>query len=1157
MNLPAFALDHKAVVIAIALILFGAGLLTFLDAPRREDPEFVIREAIVLTAWPGATADEVERLVSDPIERAAANLKQVRRVQSWSYPGRSVVQVSGTNEVRDVRALWTKLRAELARLQPELPPGATPPIVDDNFGDTAAMILALHPRTDASGNHAYTPRELEKYAKRLRDHLMDLRPGETGPGGEWRPITTEPAFIARMDMFGLQDEVVYLETDAATWSKLDLSVETVSALLEDRNRIAAAGTLNNNSNRLYAHVERGLVDADALGDVVVERIATGAESPAGQTLTEFSRRLEAGLGAGDARPPSFDVPVRLRDLGIRLSRGYADPPAQLARFGDGDGSVPAVMLSFTMKPGENISELGEAVDRLLSSANDTFLPPDLIVTKVSDPPHFVNKKVEDVISNLQQAIGLVLLILGLLAGPRVAIVTAASIPLIMLSAVALMRIWNVEIEQISLAALIVALGLLVDNAIVTCENTTRYLNEGRPRRTAVIDGCNLVGGSLLWSSLTTIGVFIPMAFALPGDLGEYIFSLPVVVTITLLVSWLCAMTLTPILNYYLLKPESDGPPLVRWLQRAGLRFGEDKGGESRESTFASVSRYAIRHRLLTIGMAFGLLAAALLLPVKPSFFPDSDRPQLVIDVHTPATASVQRTDAKVKAVEELVQRLDEVTWRDGEWVPVDTASGGRRLDSYAAYVGTGGPRFYTGLDPGPAAPNYGFVMVNARDRGDVAGLVADLRRAATHGIGKPDSADYLPPIVGARVVPHALVMGTPVTSPIQYRIMGPRLAEESTLRIFADRLKQILEDSGRTWDVHDSWGGFGLQLDVAMDPSDASIAGVTHGTVAESLDAYFSGRELTSFREQDKRIPVRLRLSASDRHSIDPVRRAWVEGYETKVPLAALGSLGVSRQASALTRYQRQRSIYVMARPQPGFLPREILAELQDDVDALAAGLPPGYWIEHGGIEEEASRGERANSVALNIGLALVVLCLVLQYNSFVRPLLIVLTVPLAVTGGMLGLWVRGIPLGFMETLGFLALFGTVLNAAILLIDFIEQLIRERLLSGDGVAAPGERAFAGLTREAFRECLAEAGRARLQPIFMTTATTVAGLMSLMFGGGPLFAGLATVFAIGLVFGSAITLLVLPALIALFVENFGYEFVQLPAAEEGSPARAAA
>ena len=1137
MNLPKFALQHKPIVLGIALLLFCAGLYTFFNAPRREDPEFQIREAIVVTEWPGASVRQVEELITDKVEKAAANIKQVRRVQSRSYFGRSVVQVSTLNDLDEVAPVWTKLRAEMKLLEPELPETAMPPQVDDNFGDTAALILAIYQDPEKAATQPYTLRQMEIFAQRLRDRLMDLRPMVERSDGRMVPITTDPAYVARLDIYGVQPEVIYLETDAGLWSQLQIKSELLQRILSERNVIAPAGILNTKKYRINAGISGNFDAVREINSVVVDRIAEQDEAIGD---TRVSRRT----------PAAFDLPVNLKDLNIVVKRDYQDPPASIVRYGDPQRSVPAIVLSFSMKPGQNISWLGASVDWLLASANETFLPPDIVVTKVSDPPLFVEKKISAVVGNLVSAVVQVLIILGLLAGWRVAVVTACSIPLIMLTAMALMRIWNVEIEQISLAALIVSLGLLVDNAIVTCENSTRFLSQGMSREEAVTEGCNSVGQSLLWSSFTTIGVFIPMAFALPGDMGEYIFSLPVVVTLTLLVSWLCAMTVTPILNYYVLKPTA-GLPIVllfKWIAgKLGIKAARPAtaADDRKESLFTTLSRLAIRFRIATIIVPFALLFAALMLPVPSSFFPDSDRPQFVVDIWLPETASIHRTDDATRQVETLVRRLSRVTWQDGAWVGTVDEQGNpfERLDNMVTYVGAGGPRFYAGLDPKPDAPHSALLAINATDPEGVYDFIADIRRAAWAGIGTPGESDYLPPVVGARVVPSALVLGTPVPSPIQYRLSGPRLADETVLRHIGLKLTNALKDSGMAWDVHDSWGVYGLQLDINVNAVDANLAGITNNTIAHTLNTYFSGLHLTRYREGDREIPVILRLPKDQRQSLETVYAAFVEGYDRKVPLDAIAKFEVRHEPTLLTRYQRERSIWIQARPEPGIQAREVIAALEPKVREIEKEMPAGYHIQNGGIDEEAVRGERANNVALGIGMALVILCLVVQYNSAVKPLLILLTVPLSVIGGMLGLWLRGIPLGFMETLGFLALFGTVLNAAILLIDYTQQLITEKLTTGEGLAAEGERAYCGLTREAFRATLTQATQARLLPIFMTTATTVAGLTSLMFGGGPLFKGLATVFAVGLIAGSAITLFVLPALMALFVENFRFPLVR--------------
>lgn len=1153
MNLPRFALNKSPIILAITLILVLWGITVFLTAPRREDPEFIIRDAVINTAWPGATAEKVEQLVTDKIEKAVANIKWVKRTTSTSYVGRSVVEVRTLDEITDVDKVWTKVRAELKLLEPQLPDGCRSPEVDDNFGDTAALVLAIYQDPESAKKRKYTPRELEIFAKRLRDRLMDLRPQVKGHDGRMIPNSTEPAYVARLDLYGVQPEVIYLETDMGLWGKLKLTTDDLRTVLAQRNIIAPGGILETDTSRVHARLTGDFNATREVNRVVVARVATGAKSPVRQTVPELIRQITAGEEPGGGRPPSMEVPVYLEDLNIKVLRGYLDPPESITRFGDAETSMESIFLSFTLKSGQNITQLGEVVDTLLATANETFLPPDVEVRKISNPPAAVEKKINEVVANLADAVIIVLLVLLFLAGWRVASVTAASIPIVMLCSIGLMRIWNVQIEQISLAALIVALGLLVDNATVVCDNTRRFLNQGLTPEEAAIEGPDRVSSSLLMGTLTTVAVFIPMTFALTGGTKEYVFSLPVVVSLTLLISWLSALTVTAIMTRHLLSPTEGPPPFVKIFKWIRQRVpGKEESGETSMSTEEKTHWYvracsiAIQNKFVTVGVAFGLLFGSFMLPVKSSFFPNADRPQFVVDILLPEGSPLHRTDAVTKKVEQIVRRLNTTTWEDGELRAITDKKGKPvpRLDNMAIYVGAGGPRFYTGLDPKPNASNYAIIWVNTNDAEQNSRYIADIRRAAWEGIGQPGDDDHIPPIAGARIVPKPLVLGTPVPSPIEYRLLGPRLANEKVLRHYNEKLKEVLRTSGLVWDVHDSWGELGDQLDVDIRVTPANMAGATNATVAQTLNAYYTGHYLTTYREGDHQVPILLRLPPQQRRSLDSLRNAYVEGYTGKVPLDSVADLQMKRRPVKTTRYQAERIMSVLARPEFGILSREVLERLRPHVDEIAAQLPPGYRIEDGGIEEEAARGERQNGASLSIGAALILLCLIIQYNSWVKPLMIILTVPLAIIGGMLGLWVRGIPMGFMETLGFLALFGTILNAAILIIDFAEGLITEKLARGEGSAPPGDKSYSGLTREAFRECLTETGRIRMMPILMTTLTTVGGLITLMFA-GPLFKGLATVFAVGLALGTGITLFVLPAIMAIMVENFGMKLGKPP------------
>jgi len=367
------------------------------------------------------------------------------------------------------------------------------------------------------------------------------------------------------------------------------------------------------------------------------------------------------------------------------------------------------------------------------------------------------------------------------------------------------------------------------------------------------------------------------------------------------------------------------------------------------------------------------------------------------------------------------------------------------------------------------------------------------------------------------------------------------------LRKYGERIKKALRECDLAWDIHDSWGEYGRRLDVEVDEEKAILSGVTNAAVSMSMNAYYSGHPLILYREGDRQIPVVLRLPPSQRKTLDELGAVYVEGFAGKVPLESVATIQRTWEPAKINRFQRERNMSVRCRPEPGVLFSEVIGAIQADLDQIAAELPPGYRIEQGGISEEAVKGAKMNVNSLMCGGILIFLLLVIQFNSVLKPFMIFLTLPLAAGGGVAGLLIMDIPLGFMETVGFLALFGIVLSAAILLIEFSGILVGEKLAAGEGLAAAGEKSYNGLNREAFYRCLAEAGQLRLMPILMTTLTTVGGLLSLMLVGGPLFKGLATVVVIGLSIGTIFTLFVLPAIIAVFVQTFGVKLaVESPA-----------
>lgn len=1149
MNLPAFALRNKTIVIVIALILTLNGVNVYLNAPRKEDPQFTLRDAWIIAIWPGATATDVERLVADPIENALAGIEAIRRIDTTSYVGYCVTQITIQDQFSDAGAVWDKVRRELTLIEPELPAGCLKPILNDHASQASVFMLCLYQDEEGAKKKNYTPRQLEDYARDLRDRIMDLRPLMKGPNGKMIPIPTAPAFVERLTLYGVQKEVIYIEADLGKWSQLALSPSKLQLLLQQRNAVVPGGTIDTKDVRYNVqtsgqfdavqeiqNVTVGRVSAASGGRKVQQPVATAAQSKVGET----ERQGEQSLGIVPT-PLTQNVPVQLKDLDLEVVRGYEWPPRSITRFSNTNQSFDCIVLAFTMKAGVNIADLDEQMNALLATANQSFLPPDIRISKVSDQPEAVEKKVNEVISNVISSVVVVVIVLFLMAGFRIAAISTIAIGMIMLISMGIMRLWDIVLEQVSLAALIIALGILVDNTIQVCSNTQSYLDRGLSREDAATNGPNQIAFSTLIATGTIIAAFLPLTVFLTGGMGEFAFSLPMVVCLCVAVGWLYAYTMTVIMAYYGLKKtgtETANPVVekLKSLLPTKKQTSTDSSERQQSGGYVSLCIAAIKAKWLTAGLSYGFLFLAFSLTVNPTFFPLSDRNQFVIDIWLPESAPIHRTDDVSKRLEAMVRALSSKAYRDGAWVALPKDED--RLTNLCALVGVGGPYNYAGLFPKEDAPNYGVIWVNTRTGAQVPQFVADIRRAAYTGIGKPGDPDFIPPISGARIVPQQLVAGVPVKSPIDIRLLGPRLGSDEIFRKYGDRIEKAVRDTDIAWDVHNSWGEYGRQIDVRLDQDKANLAGVTNVGVSLSMNAYYTGHPLTAFREGDRQIPVKLRLPPSLRGSLQEIDAVHVQGITGKVPLDSVAEISHSWQPAKLQRFQRARCFAVRARPEDGYLYSQVIEAVQPELDKIQAELPPGYRVEHGGTKEEADKGLAMNMRSLATSAVLIFVLLVAQYNSILRPLMIFLTIPLAIAGGYLGLYLQGFSVGFMETLGFLALMGIVLSAAILLIDFSDIMIRDKLRRGEGLADEGEESSAGLKREVFRRCLAEAGKLRFGPIMMTTLTTVGGLFTLMLLGGPLFEGLAAVIVYGLSIGTAFTLFFIPVIYAIFVENLG-------------------
>lgn len=1097
-RLPELAMRYRTIVLTLVVLFSVLGAVAFQTMPRREDPEFTIMTCVVSTRWEGVPATRIEQLITDPLEEVLVGIDEVHHVRSSSVAGLSTIFVDllDSTSPGEVHQIWDKVRARVANV--EMPAPEIRPVVFDDFGDTSVIVFSVYQtplagRDEIEPGREYSHRDLDIYSDRVRDALRHL------PG------------VARVQRFAVREEGIFIEADSKTWTQHELRTDDLRQVLTARNIVQTGGSLDTGDGRIIVSPSGDLVGVGQI-DSIVGSVVGGDDSP---------------------------KQVYLEDFGLKVRRAYREPPSLIGRYSDTQSSRPAVMVSLTMKSGSNIVEICQAarerVERL--KVDERQIPPDIAVAAVSDQSSSVNARIHEVLSNVLQAIAIVILVVYLAVGFRVAAVMAANIPVVMLASIAIVPMFGVQLEQMSLASMIIALGLLVDNAVQVCDQARTNQLAGMNPRDAAIRGAQVLAFPMLNGTLTTIAAFMPMVIVFEGGNREFIYSLPVTLSVMLGVSWVLAMTFCVILAATVIRAPSDpgesSSPVLRLtsrvrrlLRRAGN--GRNAEGNRDRTDDASSGFYvwsvslAIRYRVLTIAIAIGLLMVAMRLPVATEFFPLAQRDQFAVGVWLPENASIAQTDEVAQQVEDMIRRLSPTTDDQGEAV--------ERLRGMRTLVGGGGSRWYLSWIPEPLKPNYAEILVRTTDGRLTHGYAELIRSVAVTGDASLDIA----PITGARVVPIELQLGPPA-APVTLRVSGEGFAEIDELRRVSNEVKALIRAQPGVWNVHDSWGAdcYGLRVDV--DPDRASLAGVSNAQVADTLSSYLSGRRLTTFREGDRRIPVYFKLSQSDRDALSDIEGAFIEGSNGRVLLPSIASVQLGWQPGIIERRDSQRTVEVRARVEPGYSGNDIVAHIMGspEMTRIQETLRPGYSIQIGGALEESQEATVWMLMAFAMSLIAVLILLVIQFNSIAKSLIIILTLPLALIGALLGLWITDNALGFMPQLGILALFGIVVNTAIIYIEFADIVMQKRIANGDGSGR-----ISGLSVAEFRACLAEAGRQRLVPIFLTTATTVGGLLSLALAGGPLWIGMSWLMVFGLLVATLLTLYVIPAAYAFVVEYLG-------------------
>ncbi|MFD0858626.1 efflux RND transporter permease subunit [Roseovarius aquimarinus] len=1006
--LTRLAFRAQRLVFAIVAILMGFGTYSYFTLPAQEDPAITIREALVSTRYPGLSPERMEELVTKPLERAIRTLPQVEEIRSSSTAGNSIIHVEVHDRYFDLDQIWDDLRAEVDLAAASLPEGTQPPVVTDDFGDVAVVTAALR-----SPDHSLA--QLGDMASHVRDRLYAV------PGTK------------SVDILGRQPERIYVETRTAKLASLGIGTEAIAGALRNQNIIRPGGEIDLGPRSLIIEPTGDYRDLEAIGETLIP------------------------MQAGETIP--------LRDI-AELRRTLVDPPPQAAYY----QGRPAIIFAIAMQEGSNVLEFGPRIAERLDEI-EAGLPVGYEIDTVTFQADQVERAVYGVTINVLQTLGIVLAVVVLLLGLRTGLIVGAIVPIVMLSTLAVMGFLGLPLERMSLATLVIALGLLVDAGVVVAEDYQTRLGEGASRDEALRQTGSELSLPLLSSTATTVLVFLPLMLA-EHVAGEYTRSISVVIAITLSISWLLAMTVTPILSHrFAARPDPEAPRPLR--ERAFDPLGEGYG---------RLIGWMLRRKALVLGaMGLCLVGGVAGVATSPqSFFPGSDRAQLIVYIDLPADVTTNATDA---AMREVMPTLTEERF---DW-----------LEDQATYVGFGGPRFVLSLTPVDPAPSRAVMVVNVDAPANVERAKRELR---AHLEGRFSQFE-------ARVTP--MFLGPSDSSILEVQIKGP---DRAFIYDTAREIEAIIATVPGARDIRQDWENRTARVSVRVDQARARASGVTSADVARSMSAYYSGRPVSEFREGDDVIPIVARGMEGERGDLDRMRTLSVFSASGEaVPLMQVADIELVNGFSRIERENLVRTVTVQGRSSE--MGAEDMAPLiADRLDALRADLPPGHSIEFDGILVQSGEGRAALAANMPLCLAIIVILLIAQFNSLRRPAVILATVPLIVVGVALGLRIFSAPFGFMPILGLLSLAGIILNNAIVLIDRIDL---ERAEGHDGDAA-----------------IIRAGVRRLRPIVMTTVTTVLGLLPLILSRDPLFYGMAAVMATGLLVGTVLTLGVVPVLYSM-------------------------
>ncbi|MDC4315458.1 efflux RND transporter permease subunit [Acinetobacter baumannii] len=1029
-NLSEWALNNKGIVLYFMLLLGIIGAISYSKLSQSEDPPFTFKVMVVQTYWPGATAKEVSTLVTDRIEKELMTTGQYDKIMAYSRPGESMVTFVAKDSLTSAQIpdVWYNVRKKVNDIRHELPSGVQGPFFNDEFGDTFGNIYVL---TGKDFDYAL----LKEYADRLQLQLQRVKD------------------VGKVELIGLQDQKIWIEISNTKAVQLGIPVSAIQEALQKQNSMASAGFFETGTDRIQIRVSGQLQSVDDI------------------------KKMPLLVG---------DKTIQLGDV-ADVYRGFSQPAQPRMRFMSDNG----IGIAVSMRKGGDIIALGKNLETEFAQLQKT-LPLGMKLQKVSDQPVAVQRSIHEFVKVLAEAVIIVLLVSFFSLGFRTGLVVAFSIPLVLAMTFAGMNLFDVGLHKISLGALILALGLLVDDAIIAVEMMAIKMEQGYSRIKAAGFAWKTTAFPMLTGTLITAAGFLPIATA-QSSTGEYTRSIFQVVTIALLVSWVAAVLFVPYLGEKLLpdftKMGHQAPWYVRlWAritkkpQLQTVAISQDHHYDPYQSSFylrfRKMVEFCVTYRKTVIATTVGIFVLSVLMfkMVPQQFFPPSNRAEILVDLKLEEGASLTATEQAVKKVEQFLSKQ-------------------KGIDNYVAYVGIGSPRFYLPLDQQLPQASFAQFVVLASSLDDRD----EIRRSLETQIKQ------LLPQVRTRV--SLLENGPPVGYPLQYRVSGEDL---NLVRKEAQQVARVISENPNTTNVHLDWGEPSKIISIQIDQDRARQMGVSSLDLANFLNASITGSAIEQYREKRELIEIRLRGDKAERVEVASLASLAVPTANgTTVPLAQIAKIEYKFEDGLIWHRNRLPTITVRADIRTNLQPATVVGELAESMDKLRAELPSGYLIEVGGTVEESARGQSSVNAGMPLFLAVVMTLLMIQLKSLSRATIVFLTAPLGLIGVVLFLLLFNKPFGFVAMLGTIALSGMIMRNSLILIDQIEQ----------------DRQAGHPTWEA----IIDATVRRFRPIILTALAAVLAMIPL--SRSIFFGPMAVAIMGGLIVATLLTLFFLPALYA--------------------------